>query len=506
MQILLMKLIMRAAYVFAKTFRNILLLNRNKKKRKHVSPRNGINFRLHRLLLLLIKCRQKNIISKLILGVLFLFGKLFFNAIRILARSVLFIKYKIVNYIQKKAKQILIFLRRNNYIDLFVICMVVFVKTNNRIYFYEINDVKEYCTKLKCKYKVLEESKERSVCVPVFFELQEEKIEDYLSPEVYIAELDEAEIIGANSFILSHNKCLYDPIRHDKEKRYDVRFSSLKKMMNNLVIIEAKRDNRHIEEAIFMLGFASYNYYHLTIEILSRLAYIDQFEEYRSLPIIVDEIVMKIPQYKQVLEKMNKYQHPVIEIPEDEIYTIHRLIYPSANVWMPINVKSRELIQTNDFMIAPSALHNIRNAMLTPNDVKPHKNIFISRKNTKAIRLKNEIQVRELFEKKGFEIIYTEGMSLEEQIQCFQEAKCIVATSGAALTNIVYCQPGTVIACIIPEEYKFYMYSTIAYLLGLKPVFLNARVTMRTLYTASDIFEIELGYCLRFIEEYCSKY
>lgn len=506
MQILLMKFIIRVSYAFARPFRSILLLNKNKKKKKHISPKKRINFQLYKLLFLLSECRQKNIILKLILGILFLSGKLFLRIIRILKRRVLVIKYKSVTCIRKMAKEILIFLRKNNYFDLFVICMVVFVKTNNRIYFYEINDVKEYCTKLKCKYKVVEESKKRSICIPMFFELQEEKIEEYLSPQIYIAEIDEAEIIGANSFILSHNKCLYDPIRHDKEKRYDVRFSSLKKMMNNLVIIEAQKDNRRIEEAIFMLGFASYNYYHLTIEILSRLAYIDQFEEYRSLPIIVDKIVMKIPQYKQVLERINKYQHPVIEISEDEIYTIHRLIYPSANVWMPINVKSRELIQTNDFMIAPSALHNIRNGMLMSNDVKPYKNIFISRKNTKAIRLQNEIQVRELFEKKGFEIIYTEGMSLEEQIKCFQEAKCIVATSGAALTNIVYCQPGTVIACIIPEEYKFYMYSTIAYLLGLKPVFLNARVTMRTLYTASDIFEIELKYCLRFIEEYCSKY
>lgn len=80
-----------------------------------------------------------------------------------------------------------------------------------------------------------------------------------------------------------------------------------------------------------------------------------------------------------------------------------------------------------------------------------------------------------------------------------------MGTSGAALTNIIYCQEGANIICIIPEEYNFQMYSTIAYMLNLNPIFLDAKVVYRTAYTASDLFELDLEYCERFLKNICLR-
>jgi len=328
------------------------------------------------------------------------------------------------------------------------------------------------------------------------------EIEYFKSPDIYIAELEMAYIKGGSSLVMVKDCCLYDPLAEDEEGRLDVKFSNVVGEIGGYYLVAEKRNVNCIDNGIFLMGFASYNYYHLTVEIMSRLGYIDAFEEYRELPLLVDGIMMKIPQYRDLVEKFNTYNHPIIEIGSDEMVKVKKMIYPSYNTWMPINVKEREMVYPRDFIIAQSALDNIRAHSINLRE-KKEKKIIISRKNAINTRLKNEVEVVRLFEKYGFEVVHTEDLTYEEQVELFHQAKCVVGTSGAALTNIVYCQENTDIICIIPEEYKFYMYSTIAYMLHFNPLFLDAKVVEKTAYTAADIFELDINYCERFLEKYC---
>lgn len=361
------------------------------------------------------------------------------------------------------------------------------------------NSIKEHCRKTKEKYIVLEEAQKRPVCLPAFFEMEDEKIEEYLSPEIYLADLSNITVTGGSSILLSNRECLYDPFIMDTDHRLDIKFSNVLGEVGDKIIVELKTIKRVIPEAIFLMGFASYNYYHFTIEIMSRLRYVDSYEEYQHLPILVDKVMTQIPQFMELLDRFNINKHPIIVIGSDETLLVKKLIYPSANTWMPINVKERELIRTQDFLMARSGLENIR-SYIPEIPVLASRKIFISRRNLTTTRLGNEGIISKLFEKNGFEIVYTEGMTYEQQVTLFRGAVCVAAASGAALTNMVYCQPGTKIICIIPKEYRFFMYSTMAYLLGLCPVFLDAKVTERTAYTASDVFELDQEYCERFLE------
>ena len=90
-------------------------------------------------------------------------------------------------------------------------------------------------------------------------------------------------------------------------------------------------------------------------------------------------------------------------------------------------------------------------------------------------------------------------MTFREQIECFGQAKCVVAATGAALTNIIFCQPETLIGCIIPAQDKFCMYSTIGYILGLKSLFLDAEIVELTPYPASDTFVLNIDYVKKYI-------
>ncbi len=66
--------------------------------------------------------------------------------------------------------------------------------------------------------------------------------------------------------------------------------------------------------------------------------------------------------------------------------------------------------------------------------------IYISRKNSFHRSLINEDDVEKLFERYGFEIIYAEDHSLEDQIDMFSNASVVAGPHGAGLSNIVFCK------------------------------------------------------------------
>lgn len=377
----------------------------------------------------------------------------------------------------------------------------IYAKPGNTVRLITFRSVKEHCRINRDDYMLLEPVQDRPVCIPEYYELSDQQVELYPSPEIYLAGLHNVTISGASSIILTEHECLYDPFIEDTQERLDIKFSNVVGKIKEKLIVEMVPATKNIAEGIFLMGFASYNYYHFTVEIMSRLKYVDSFKEYRHLPLIVDSIMTEVPQFYEILQTFNCWHHPVITIKPNETMKVKHLIYPSYNTWMPINVKEREMILAKDFIMAKSGLDNIRSYLnLQPGPQE--RCIFISRKNLKATRLGNEAEIVDLFREYGFEIIHTEDLTYDEQVTLFHSAKCIAAASGAALTNIVYCQPQTDIVCIIPEEYRFFGYSTMAYQLQLHPIFLSARVTQKTAYTASDIFELDPAYCRRFLQNY----
>jgi len=401
-----------------------------------------------------------------------------------------------------RSRRIYAFLVRNTYIDLFFIYLRGYLaKKNIEIRCVKITGVKEYVQRHKTSsiYLVIEKGTQRTVCIPEYFEKSGEKHETFVSPEIYVAKIEQVDLIGGSNVIIANDELLNDTAAYDREKRMDIRYSAIKKVFNRIAIIEDCDEVIEVERGINLIGAASFNYYHLVVEILSRLTFIDYFEEYRDYPILVDEVVMRIPQFQDALTGINQYKHPVVVVEKEKKYHVKELILPSSNVWMPTNLYSRDAIRVEDFLIADSVLSNIRQAVGVWEDKEPWRKIFISRKNTQAVRLSNEKKVRQIFADNGFEIIYTEEMTFRQQVECFGQAKCIVGTSGAALTNTIFCQKGAIIGCIIPAEHRFYMYSTIAYLLGLKPLFLDAQITDKTPYAAADTFELDEKYVERYV-------
>ena len=89
-----------------------------------------------------------------------------------------------------------------------------------------------------------------------------------------------------------------------------------------------------------------------------------------------------------------------------------------------------------------------------PKDSLSKKRIYVRRGNVKHRKVLNEEKVISLLKKYSFEILDMDNRSVQEQIQIFNEAEVIIAPHGAALTNLLFVNPGTKVVELLPDQYS----------------------------------------------------
>lgn len=78
--------------------------------------------------------------------------------------------------------------------------------------------------------------------------------------------------------------------------------------------------------------------------------------------------------------------------------------------------------------------------------------IYVVRGNTLNRRLVNEASLMSRLEAMGFQCVDCARLSLEQQMAVFRDAELVVASHGAALTNLAFCRPGTRVVEIVNPE------------------------------------------------------
>jgi capsular polysaccharide biosynthesis protein len=71
--------------------------------------------------------------------------------------------------------------------------------------------------------------------------------------------------------------------------------------------------------------------------------------------------------------------------------------------------------------------------------------IYASRALARLRRIENETDVHAVFERHGFERIFLEHLSFEEQVKRIGSASMLAGNHGAGLANMIWMQPGGVV-------------------------------------------------------------
>ena len=261
-------------------------------------------------------------------------------------------------------------------------------------------------------------------------------------PNAYLAEIDDATLIAGSKLILTDKNrvILNDEIYTDKQHRYNLKNPFIKYSGGeNLKIGFIKKMNLSIPIGIHFCDDYSHKYFHWLVECLPRFFILDQFTKYDTLPLLIDEGLTS--QQEKALNIMNSRNRQMIRLKKGHAYHINKLIIPSTATVIHDNYHS-PVTYDNDVLLSPDAIHYVRDIILRTLDCMPKKGfrkLFISRKNSNHRRLLNLEEIESLMVQKGFEIVFPEILTFDNQVKLFSQAEVIISQTGAGLANLMFC-------------------------------------------------------------------
>lgn len=103
-------------------------------------------------------------------------------------------------------------------------------------------------------------------------------------------------------------------------------------------------------------------------------------------------------------------------------------------------------------VVPPETVDFLRNAFPAEKNPKSRK-IFIGRSAAKHRVLIHEKEIWAQLQNRGFDSVDCGKMSVQEQAEVFGSAEVVVGAHGAALTNLVFCRPGTQVVELFSPAY-----------------------------------------------------
>lgn len=357
-----------------------------------------------------------------------------------------------------------------------ILRLLYFIKHRQRLQEYKVMSVLRYCRKNHIGIHYIEKEAEREAVVyPPVNGIREEKTKKCVIPvyPLYVTELEHAVITGWNDSIIVKHAVLNDRKDYIAENTFaPCPYYSLSiDKTRNYMMAKPLSIQRHIEKALCLTGRFPDNWWHYTYELLSRIPLFDMNSQYHKWPILIDDAAVKDESSFKLLKRLNVRNHPLITVKRNEQVHVKRLAYASNTVTEIIGDyavqfdRNIPLKQTYLF-INRSSIAYIRKCVLKSGSSHPSRKIFVAR--ARKGRLLNEKEIADFFQGIGFEVLYSDRLSFEEEVEAFSNASVIVSTMGGAMANLTYVSSGSRVVCIFPHKAiaSMSMYQEVADIIG----------------------------------------
>jgi glycosyltransferase involved in cell wall biosynthesis len=327
-----------------------------------------------------------------------------------------------------------------------------------------------------------------------------------LCPGAYVSILDDAVIVGGSSLVISQEGLLLNDEMVDFQgEEYGIKSPAVRFRHKDKVILGYRhRPRTRIKEGILLSCDHDFNYFHWIVECLPKLLLVDSLGQFKGAPLLIPKGLHK--NLEAALHKANINNHPLVRLDYGVAYHVKRLIFPSA-LSRVVDRYMGDVLYDADIVLSHKWISRVGGQLRAglQSGKEPWRRLFLTRR--KGLRSVGNLQELELMlVEHGFEIVVVDDVSLELQVELFSQAAIIVAPSGAALTNMLFCQPGTKVLLLMSnhETTNFYFWSQLGDIAGLSTTVIAGQrlFNLTGYYSVHDDYAVDPKVVLEEIEHF----
>lgn len=284
-----------------------------------------------------------------------------------------------------------------------------------------------------------------------------------LCPRPYVSVIEDAVILGGRSLVMVKDKIvLSDEMVDFSSREFGIKASHVEIVREDAVMFtDNKKIDLHIKEGVLLSSGHDNNYFHWLVECLPKLLLIDGLQQFKDVPLLIPTGLHK--NLMIALDRLNINNRQLIYIERDSACRVGRLIFPSALSQIVDRYEGSPVFNV-DIVLSHKWLTKVSERLKSnvENNKRPWRKLFLTRrKGYRSLGNRDELEL--LLLQHNFEIVELEGASLDFQLELFSQAAVIVAPTGAALTNMLYCQAGTKVIILMSnhEVTNFYFWSNL---------------------------------------------
>lgn len=278
----------------------------------------------------------------------------------------------------------------------------------------------------------------------------------YTFPEIYVATINDAMTYGGTNLILAGGEVvchdLYDFERDYTSEELHGRTLIDPKLSRIRWLLHDKAPEPILEAATFVDACAP-NYAHWMTEVLPRIVLFCADERFKGVPIVVNDGL-----HKNIMESLFLVagtEREIIMLPVGRALAVDTLYITSVAGYVPFERRTNKLLGHTHGVFSPWPFDMLRKHIegLVQNakgQAWPEK-IFL-RRNSETRKVTNAAELEELLVGRGYIIVEPEKLTFLQQVQLFKNAKEIVALTGAALSNAIFCKPQTHVAILMSKH------------------------------------------------------
>jgi capsular polysaccharide biosynthesis protein len=210
---------------------------------------------------------------------------------------------------------------------------------------------------------------------------------------------------------------------------------------------------RVIEEPCVMLG-NNPNYFHWTLEALSRLWCLDILRELSDLPVVVP--VNPPPHVIEMLQVLGFSPDRLIFLDKKAI-KFRKLYFPSYLAGSAIAARQVEYVR-----------QRLLKGFKVGKTLHGRNRYYLRRSDARVRRISNDDEVVAYLDSLGFESICPGQMTVRQQVEAFAEAEIVVAPHGAGNVNMIYAPADATLVEIMPASSRHPLFWMMTKLAGQK--------------------------------------